>query len=557
MAEFYRTGPPSHSSIKPKFVPFKVKPSFVRPTTSTSAIGDSAEYHHVSKKYAGDCKTADVPHATRVNLDIDTADFITRLNASHREGEEADEERKGYNADIVAIQQEIKKLEGEEGMIEDTKAMKKEIAAKKKSIKALVKKLDSVQRKRDKIKVPYRVTIYIDNREGRNNSLFSVFDQLKYDIVVLDNLKACDFILCINNKLHAIIERKKLLDLVQSIQDSRLGKQTVNMIYLFPDLDGQSHRCINLLEKMKLQKDMKCVCEPVDELNLNDELERILTGINQQYALLQSLSVFDEEKRQVELKAKIQTSLELLNEYVQETKQSVKPASHETCKGDLMYLNTDENSFEGLPLDRSRIIGSVVNRNVLNGFSTITSESDKYTAYWLLKMMLAMQKNGEILMERYKHQPDFTLKRIKEAEDNLTGEPLKEWLDSRPLPFVKSDFLPIHFSPEQRKFVLQMRILDTVTIEYAILIVEKWQSPDNFADYLVSTEVQEVIDTLAALCPAKSGARKLGVARALKIYNHHFQSHYSANKKGQVVMTDDPMDESVEVDDEEEAELDE
>jgi len=461
------------------------------------------------------------------NLLNDILDKVVKLNALQKKTKESEAEQKEYQEAQLKLQHQIK---------DNKKSTKKEQ-------KEDEKKLNQILRKLDKVKCGFKIMIYIDNREGRNNDLFKIFDQLDNGIVEKANLKSLDFIITLNDKFAYGFERKRLDDAVASTTSSHYASQTCKMKYLFQEhIGNERSRIVNILEKIRVQSSQKCECKNLHSTRVSD----VLSDLNQSTYKL--IHLFEDKK---ELKEKMQFHLKMMNDFCVDNKMS--NASFQTCEDDKMQILSEETCFDGLSFDRNRIIGIPVNRMILEGFSNITSESDLFTCFWLLKIMTSIVKNGDLLMERWNHQPDFDLSQIEQAELKLSGEPLKEWLDSRELPkdhsLPSSDF---KLNAKQRQWALQLLVLKNVTIDYVCLMVERWPKPAQFADYLLKTEnAQDAVDELANLKPSKPNAKKFGYARAINLYNHFFGSDYGINKKNQVIAKEDfESDSDIDLDEE-------
>jgi hypothetical protein len=490
---------------------------------ATDAMEEKEQSSHnkIQRSFPSNCKfNVTNSNYVAVNIYDDTMDKILQINSLQQENATSFETRTKLENEIFEMEQKISEMT----TTTDSKLDKKQIAAMKKTIKTLISDREKLIKQKDRLKSSHQITIYIDNREGRNNDLFTWFDKLNLGIVVKANLVCLDFIIVLNNKFGYGFERKRLDDAVSSTQTSHYGAQNCKMKHLFTAHIGtERSRIVNILEKIRLQSDQP-ECKHSAEIGQQHHLT--LTDLNimilKRAASLGRKS--DEEQ--------IQNLLQGINNLMANTKES--KSDEKKCKDDLMWIHSEPNSFEGLSFDRNRILGIPINRILKEGFNTIISESDVYTAYWLLKFMLSMLKMADELSEKWKNQPDFDLDQIKKAEDDLTGEPLREWLDTRELPKDSTAGIPdeLCFNAQQRQFALQLLVLKNVTIDFVVEMVQRWPTPAQFGLFMQNENAQEVVDELAAICPRD---RKFGFARAIALYNHFFGSNYGVDKKGKVI----------------------
>ncbi len=363
-----------------------------------------------------------------------------------------------------------------------------------------------------------KVKIIIDNRENKNVDLVNIFQRLDRVLVETKTLLCGDFIILLNEKTGLVFERKRLSDLSSSIKSGHLREQTNNMTLLFPEFNGQFWRSILLVEKEVTHADTKCTIQSEKTNQFDENGTDILIDIQR-----------IENQKDVDLKR-----------------------SH-VCD-DLWWLVGDEKQMDVVPsLDRTTLIGASVNRHVKFGMGTIMTESDKYTAFVMLKYMVCVLENADYLSRFWnlKSQQPFTITSVKDIANLLTGEQLKEYVASRESPKLKESDVPagLKLSKASQLFAQNLISVNGITKEVAFSILEKFPTPKIYAKYMIEHESnpQKVVDDLARIIPninlmKDSDTKKpnrIGPKKIITLFNNFHDTNHDAKagaKKDVVVL---------------------
>ncbi len=313
------------------------------------------------------------------------------------------------------------------------------------------------------------VQLLIDSRE-RDTDILGHLNKL--DNVKTEQLASGDFIILLQNKFAFVIERKRLDDLASSISShQRLRKQTQNMITIFPEI-RKSH------------------------------YER-------------TRAIFLIEK----MKKKLYTS----------KKNELNEVNNDDCN----WIVGDDSYLDSQRISRKALSGSMVNRLVKYNMTTITSESAKHSALIIVQIMLSLSKNHELWIPRLSDEVfnSKNLSTIMENPEFETNEERSDFLNTRTLKQAYTQ--QMKYTKQQNLYIQQLLLIDRMTIDFALSIVNLYTSPVLLSEYLSKTNPQEVVNKLSQLTTTKS-QKKFGPQLAIKLYNVYINSQLTV-KNNKVV----------------------
>jgi len=497
-----------------------------RAVENNNALGSSASNEeqkppikrakYNKSNYSKCCHERTPKRLVKTTLEEDLFALTNQLNKLYIDATERDEKNQG-----VMEKYDAKKKQLQEQIQNDKNGGSKVNAQKK--ILAFV---SSVPR----LLVVYMVGMIIDKREGRNLDLMNLLRDVSGGMFICEEriLEVADFVLLLNWKVIVAIERKKVPDLTGSVIDERLAKQTNNMEMVFSKLV----RVILLVEKERTHADF--ICDGSSHALLPGPVQTVHSVAREIDGKLHDLKLKFEPRNKARADD-FKAVSEFIHGSIAEFSQSVRSLEDlqipSQCQDDLAWFFADEASYDHEMLSRSGVVGAMINRVLLNGMICMVSESDRFTAFILLKMMIALHSKGKELMQRFAGEPDFDPSMLKTQLDQLTGDKLKQFLGARQIPTAKElEDAPVELTAQSKTFALQLRCLDSWTIDYVFLLVQKYPTPEHLMLRILQcrdgtddvTKISEFVNELSHL--ENSSGRRLGPQRAIDLVNF-----YSAN----------------------------
>jgi hypothetical protein len=209
---------------------------------------------------------------------------------------------------------------------------------------------------------------------------------------------------------------------------------------------------------------------------------------------------------------------------------------------DYSWCTDNARWFDGHPLGRKQLIGSIRHRIMLDGMTVLQTETFEHTAFVLLSIMWDAYTYTDTLWTRYQmdEQPYFDIDKLNVTvtDENMTLSEQLKFIESRENRGVtKQDIEHDKMSAQMALFVSQLKQHQRMPVELAHALAVEFKTPYKLSLYLneYRDDPQPVIDRLSDVT-AETGGARFGPKLAMKIFNNHFGTQHDTTASGKVVL---------------------